>query len=109
MSPVFIPNRGDVVWLSFTPQVGHEQAGERPALVLSPEIYNRKSGLAVFCPITSRVKGYPFEAGQESRLACTKGATPLPPTRTRGPRSSWKATNAFRDELIRRLFSDLLI
>jgi mRNA interferase MazF len=61
MSPVFIPNRGDVVWLSFTPQVGHEQAGERPALVLSPEIYNRKSGLAVFCPITSRVKGYPFE------------------------------------------------
>ena len=55
------PKRGDVVWLTFTPQAGHEQAGHRPALVLSPEPYNRKVGLALVCPITSQVKGYPFE------------------------------------------------
>jgi mRNA interferase MazF len=57
----YCPKRGDIVWLSFTPQAGHEQAGHRPALVLSPESYNRKVGLALFCPITSQVKGYPFE------------------------------------------------
>jgi mRNA interferase MazF len=56
-----IPNRGDIVWLNFTPQAGHEQAGRRPALVLSPESYNGKVGLAIFCPITSQIKGYPFE------------------------------------------------
>ncbi len=57
----YCPKRGDVVWLTFTPQVGHEQAGHRPALTLSPEAYNRKVGLGIFCPITSHVKGYPFE------------------------------------------------
>jgi len=50
-----------VVWLELSPQAGHEQAGRRPALVLSPEVYNRKTGLFVVCPITSREKGYPFE------------------------------------------------
>ena len=55
------PSRGDVVWLQFNPQAGHEQAGHRPALVISPEPYNRKVGLALFCPITSQIKGYPFE------------------------------------------------
>jgi mRNA interferase MazF len=57
----YIPQRGDVVWLTFNPQAGHEQAGRRPALVLSPSSYNAKVGLAVFCPVTSQVKGYPFE------------------------------------------------
>ena len=57
----YIPERGDAVWVSFSPQSGHEQAGRRPALVLSPAAYNRKVGLAVFCPITSQIKGYPFE------------------------------------------------
>ena len=57
----YVPNRGDVIWLNFTPQAGHEQMGTRPALVLSPEKYNKKTGLAVCCPITSNVKGYPFE------------------------------------------------
>ena len=57
----YVPDRGDVVWLQFTPQAGHEQAGHRPALVLSPASYNRRSGLMLCCPITSRVKGYPFE------------------------------------------------
>ncbi len=57
----YCPKRGDIVWLTFNPKAGHEQAGYRPALVLSPEPYNRKVGLAVLCPITSRAKGYPFE------------------------------------------------
>ena len=57
----YVPRRGDIIWLTFTPQAGHEQAGRRPALVLSPEIYNGKVGLAILCPITSRAKGYPFE------------------------------------------------
>lgn len=57
----FVPERGDVVWLTFDPQAGHEQAVRRPAVVLSPAIYNAKSGLALFVPITSQVKGYPFE------------------------------------------------
>ncbi|HLE04605.1 MAG TPA: type II toxin-antitoxin system PemK/MazF family toxin [Anaerolineales bacterium] len=56
-----VPQRGDVVWLSMNPQAGHEQAGRRPALVLSPRSYNAKVGLAILCPITSRVMGYPFE------------------------------------------------
>ena len=59
--PVYVPKRGDVVWLSFDPQAGHEQAGRRPAFVLSPEPYNRKTGLLLACPVTSRIKGYPFE------------------------------------------------
>ncbi|OLN30477.1 endoribonuclease MazF [Desulfosporosinus metallidurans] len=57
----YFPDKGDVVWLQFNPQAGHEQAGKRPALVLSPKEYNQKTGLALFCPITSKVKGYPFE------------------------------------------------
>lgn len=57
----YCPRRGDIVWLTFNPQAGHEQAGHRPALVLSPESYNRLTGLAIFCPISSQKKGYPFE------------------------------------------------
>jgi mRNA interferase MazF len=57
----YIPNRGDIVWISFNPQAGHEHAGRRPAIVLSPRTYNGSAGLALFCPITSQVKGYPFE------------------------------------------------
>lgn len=57
----YVPERGDVVWLDFAPQAGHEQAGHRPALVLSPSAYNGKSGLMLCCPITSQVKNYPFE------------------------------------------------
>lgn len=57
----YVPGRGDIVWLTFNPRVGHEQAGHRPGLVMSPRVYNDKTGLALFCPITSRVKGYPFE------------------------------------------------
>jgi mRNA interferase MazF len=57
----YVPDRGDLVKMSFSPQRGHEQAGWRPALVVSPRIYNAASSLALFCPITSHAKGYPFE------------------------------------------------
>lgn len=56
-----VPDSGDIVWLQFDPQAGHEQAGRRPALVLSPAAYNRKTGLMLCCPMTTRIKGYPFE------------------------------------------------
>lgn len=57
----YVPDRGDIVWLNFNPQSGHEQRGKRPALTISPAEYNKKVGLAIFCPITSNEKGYPFE------------------------------------------------
>lgn len=58
---LYVPDLGDLVWLDFDPQAGREQAGRRPALVLSPKLYNRRSGLALFCPITNQTKGYAFE------------------------------------------------
>jgi mRNA interferase MazF len=61
MAPRYVPARGDAIWITFNPQVGHEQSGRRPALVLSPSSYNGKVGLAILCPITSQVKGYPWE------------------------------------------------
>lgn len=61
MRTVYVPDRGDLVWLDFSPQTGHEQRGKRPAIVLSPKMYNEKVGLGIFCPITSKEKGYPFE------------------------------------------------
>ena len=57
----FVPDAGDIVWLQFDPQAGHEQAGHRPALVLSPAAYNGKTGLMLCCPMTTQIKGYPFE------------------------------------------------
>jgi len=57
----YVPRRGDVVWVTFNPQVGHEQAGRRLGVILSPAAYNGKVGLALVCPVTSSVKGYPFE------------------------------------------------
>jgi mRNA interferase MazF len=59
--PGYIPQRGDAIWITLNPQAGHEQAGRRPAVVLSPGAYNGKVGLAILCPITSQIKGYPFE------------------------------------------------
>lgn len=57
----YVPDRGDVVWIDFNPQAGHEQTGKRPALVLSPKAYNEQVGLMLCCPITTKIKGYPFE------------------------------------------------
>ncbi len=67
----YIPERGDVVWITLHPQAGYEQAGRRPALVLSPATYNGKVGLALLCPITSQTKGYPFEVLLPVGLAVT--------------------------------------
>ena len=61
MGRSYVPDSGDIVWLDFTPDAGHEQAGHRPALVLSPASYNRRASLMICCPITTQEKGYPFE------------------------------------------------
>jgi mRNA interferase MazF len=81
----YIPDKSDIVWITLNPQAGHEHAGRRPALILSPKSYNEKVGLALLCPVTSRIKGYPFEvkmpqdkwryfirSNQEFRLESTK-------------------------------------
>jgi len=65
----YVPDRGDIVWLNFNPQAGHEQRGKRPALILSPKIYNEKTSLCLCLPITSKVKGYPFEVVFPPKLA----------------------------------------
>jgi mRNA interferase MazF len=67
-----VPSRGDVIFLSLDPTLGHEQAGERPAVVLSPDFYNKASGLCLVCPITNQTKGYPFEVPIEG-TSKTKG------------------------------------
>lgn len=67
----YVPDRGDVVRLTFDPQAGHEQAGRRPAVILSPKAYNARVGLALFCPVTTKVKGYPFEVALPTNLAVT--------------------------------------
>jgi mRNA interferase MazF len=64
----YVPARGDVVWITLNPQAGHEQAGRRPAVVLSPRSYNGKVGLTILCPVTSQTKGYPFEVPIPSGL-----------------------------------------
>jgi mRNA interferase MazF len=68
----YVPDAGDIVWLNFTPQAGHEQGGHRPALVLSPAAYNDKTSLMICCPMTTQIKNYPFEvfiAGAPSSVA----------------------------------------
>ena len=71
MAARYSPDAGDVVWLQFSPQSGHEQAGHRPAFVVSPSSYNVKVGLALMCPLTTVVKGYPFEVALPSGIAAT--------------------------------------
>ncbi len=67
----YTPERGDIVWLNFAPQSGHEQSGLRPGLVISPKNYNGLAGLALLCPITSKIKGYPFEVilGNQAKIS----------------------------------------
>ncbi len=69
MSAAYWPRRGDLIWLDFMPQSGHEQSGRRPALVISDDEYNRKVGLVLACPVASRVKGFPFEVPLPAGLA----------------------------------------
>lgn len=71
MTRSYVPDRGDVVWIDFNPQAGHEQAGRRPALVLSPARYNTKVGLLLLCPVTTQIKGYPFESNIPQGLKVT--------------------------------------
>lgn len=71
MTPPYSPHRGDLIWLTFTPQSGYEQAGRRPALVVSPRSYNVKSGLVLLCLVTNQKKGYPFEVNLPEALPIT--------------------------------------
>lgn len=70
-TPPYTPERGDAVWINLNPQAGHEQGGRRPAVVLSPSAYNGRVGLALFCPVTNQVKGYPFEVPIPAGLGVT--------------------------------------
>jgi mRNA interferase MazF len=67
VTPAYVPHSGDLVWLDFDPQIGREQAGRRPALILSPRPYNELTDLCLACPITSRIKGYPFEVNVKGK------------------------------------------
>ena len=69
--PAYVPAQGDLIWFDFDPQAGHEQGGHRPAVVLSAKAYNQLIGLALVCPVTSRVKGYPFEVKLPDGLPVT--------------------------------------
>jgi mRNA interferase MazF len=71
--PEWWPDQGDIIYLDFDPQSGHEQAGRRPALVLSPRAYNSTASLALCCPLTTKIKGWPFEVDTETDLAGAKG------------------------------------
>ena len=87
--PAYYPERGHAVWLDSNPRAGYEQGGRRPALVLSPGAYNRRVGLALVCPITSRVKGYPFEVAVPIGLP-VKGVVLADQTRS----LDWRARRA---------------
>lgn len=100
----YTPARGDIIWISFDPQAGHEQARYRPAVVLSPTSYNKKTSLALVCPITSRVKGYPFE------VALPAASTVTGVILADQPKSfDWKARNArFAGRTSPRVLSEVL-
>ena len=89
-APAYVPDAGDLVWLEFDPQAGHEQAGRRPAVVLSPASYNGRAGMIVCCPTTTRIKGYPFEVP----LA---GAPPSVVLADQVKSQDWRARSATRE------------
>lgn len=97
--PDYVPDRGDVVWLTLDPQAGHEQAGRRPAVVLSPRAYNARVGLALFCPVISKEKGYPFEVRLPRNLS-VEGVVLADQVKS----LDWRARRA---ELASRLSSDV--
>jgi len=100
----YIPERGDIVLLDFNPQFGKEQAGKRPAVVISPMAYNAKVGLAIFCPITSKIKHYPFEVLLEKGLK-TKGAVLSDHVKN----LDWQARNVqFREKLPSKNLQEIL-
>ncbi|MGH8455312.1 MAG: endoribonuclease MazF [Nevskiales bacterium] len=91
MPGAYVPARGDIIWLDFNPQAGHEQAGHRPALVLTGQRYNRVTGMAICCPITTRPKGYPFEVPLGASASIT-GAVLSDQAKS----LDWRARNAKR-------------
>jgi mRNA interferase MazF len=103
----YVPARADIVWLEFDPQSGHEQAGRRPALVISPAAYNKKVGLGLFCPITSHVKGYPFEVvlppGLEARGAILSDQVKSLDWRARKARRFCVAPTSVMDEVLAKI------
>ena len=100
----YVPRRGDAIWISLNPQAGHEQAGRRPTVVLSPASYNATVGLALCCPITSQVKGYPFEVLLPEGLEIT-GVVLSDQMKT----LDWRARRAeFISELPERIVSEVL-
>jgi mRNA interferase MazF len=107
VSPPDCPDRGHLVWISLNPQSGHEQAGRRPALVLSPASYNAPVGLALFCPITSHAKGYPFEVSLPAGLPISgvvlADHVKCLDWRSRRAEYAGQATEAVVSEVVRRL------
>lgn len=103
----YVPGRGEVVWLQFDPQAGHEQAGRRPAVIVSPREYNAKTGLALCCPITSRIKGYPFEVAlaEESEVSGVILADQVKSLdwRARQARRLWTLPAAVLQELLAKI------
>ena len=89
----YIPDRGHIIWIDFDPQAGREQARHRPALVLSPKAYNRKTSLCVLCPLTSQVKGYPFEVRME-------GSDPSVVLADQVKSFDWRARNAKKKAVV---------
>lgn len=102
----YIPDRGDVVWIQMNPQAGREQAGHRPAFVVSPKSYNGKVGLALLCPITSKVKGYPFEVpitGKNIQGVILSDQVKSLDWKAREARLEYKAGRAITDEVIAKI------
>lgn len=100
----YVPDKGDIVLLDFCPQSGREQAGRRPAVVISPKAYNAKVGLAIFCPITSKIKDYPFEVVLDSGLK-TRGAVLSDHVKN----LDWQARNVyFQEKLSRKNLQEVL-
>ena len=113
MARPYCPKRGDIVWLNFHPGKGHEQAGRRPALTLSRDAYNRKVGLAVFCPITTKIKSYPFEVllpeGMKISGAILSDQAKCLDWRSRESSFCDKVTNDILEDVLHKLSSILMI
>jgi mRNA interferase MazF len=105
MVKAYVPEKGDIVLLDFDPQTGKEQAGERPSVVVSPKEYNQKIGLAIFCPITSKIKGYPFEVLLDPGLK-TKGVVLSDHVKN----FDWQARNVrFLEKISRKNLQEVLV
>jgi mRNA interferase MazF len=107
MARGYVPDRGDIIWISFNPQAGHEQAGRRPAVVLSPATYNGKVGLMILCPITNQIKGYSFEvmipAGQKVTGAILSDQAKSLDWKARKAESIGKLPAAIINEVLKKL------